>query len=94
MRQPETQRPPKTHMLPTIKRVLLQRKLKAELEFSAPADVGKKSHVFYFMCDSYMGCDQEYGFTLDVKEANDGEDEWKTQKPAANWNDNSQFCTL
>jgi pre-mRNA-splicing helicase BRR2 len=27
------------------------------------------------MCDSYMGCDQEYGFTLDVKEA-DGDDEW------------------
>ncbi|CAK8540099.1 unnamed protein product [Lathyrus sativus] len=64
----------KTNMLLAIKRVSLQRKLKAKLEFTAPADAGKKSYVLYFMCDSYMGCDQEYGFTLDVKEA-DGEDE-------------------
>jgi pre-mRNA-splicing helicase BRR2 len=64
----------KTNMLLAIKRVSLQRKLKTKLEFAAPADAGKKSYVLYFMCDSYMGCDQEYGFTLDVKEA-DGDDE-------------------
>ncbi|PNX87373.1 U5 small nuclear ribonucleoprotein 200 kDa helicase-like protein, partial [Trifolium pratense] len=64
----------KTNMLLAIKRVSLQRKLKTKLEFPAPSDAGKKSYVLYFMCDSYIGCDQEYGFTLDVKEA-DGDDE-------------------
>ncbi|CAJ2650466.1 unnamed protein product [Trifolium pratense] len=64
----------KTNMLLAIKRVSLQRKLKTKLEFPVPSDAGKKSYVLYFMCDSYIGCDQEYGFTLDVKEA-DGDDE-------------------
>ncbi|CAL0326436.1 unnamed protein product [Lupinus luteus] len=59
----------KSNLLLAIKRVSLQRKLKAKLEFAAPADAGKKSYVLYFMCDSYLGCDQEYGFTLDVNEA-------------------------
>ncbi|KAL0352553.1 UNVERIFIED_CONTAM: DExH-box ATP-dependent RNA helicase DExH13 [Sesamum calycinum] len=30
---------------------------------------GKKTYTLYFMCDSYLGCDQEYSFTVDVKEA-------------------------
>ncbi|CAL0310752.1 unnamed protein product [Lupinus luteus] len=64
----------KSNLLLAIKRVSLQRKLKAKLEFAAPADAGKKSYVLYFMCDSYLGCDQEYGFNLDVKEANGDED--------------------
>ncbi|BAT93289.1 hypothetical protein LR48_Vigan05g019500 [Vigna angularis] len=64
----------KTNLLLAIKRVSLQRKLKAKLEFAAPADTGRKSYALYFMCDSYLGCDQEYGFTVDVKEA-DGDDE-------------------
>lgn len=29
--------------------------------------------MIYFMCDSYMGCDQEYEFELEVTEG--GEDE-------------------
>ncbi|XP_057451214.1 DExH-box ATP-dependent RNA helicase DExH12-like [Lotus japonicus] len=61
----------RNNLLLAIKRVSLQRKLKAKLEFAAPADAGKKSYVLYFMCDSYMGCDQEYGFTVDVKEADE-----------------------
>ncbi|KAE9585074.1 hypothetical protein Lal_00017983 [Lupinus albus] len=64
----------KSNLLLAIKRVSLQRKLKAKLEFAAPADAGKKSYVLYFMCDSYLGCDQEYGFTLDVNEAAGDED--------------------
>ena len=28
-----------------------------------------------FMCDSYLGCDQEYEFTLNVKEAEEGSSE-------------------
>jgi pre-mRNA-splicing helicase BRR2 len=27
------------------------------------------------MCDSYLGCDQEYEFTLDVKEGEDESDD-------------------
>ncbi|KHN26799.1 U5 small nuclear ribonucleoprotein 200 kDa helicase [Glycine soja] len=63
----------KTNLLLAIKRVSLQRKLKAKLEFDAPADAGRKSYSLYFMCDSYLGCDQEYGFTVDVNA--DGGDE-------------------
>ncbi|CAI8601242.1 unnamed protein product [Vicia faba] len=65
----------KTNSLLAIKRVSLQRKLKAKLEFAAPADAGKKPYVLYFMCDSCMGCDQEYDFTVDVKEAHDGKED-------------------
>ncbi|CAH9084541.1 unnamed protein product [Cuscuta europaea] len=60
---------PKTNQLLAIKRVSLQRKSKVKLDFSAPGEPGKKSYTLYFMCDSYMGCDQEYTFTVDVKEA-------------------------
>ncbi|KAL2333017.1 hypothetical protein Fmac_014230 [Flemingia macrophylla] len=63
-----------TNLLLAIKRVSLQRKLKAKLEFAAPADAGRKSYALYFMCDSYLGCDQEYGFTVDVKEADGGDE--------------------
>ncbi|KAI3919601.1 hypothetical protein MKX01_018424 [Papaver californicum] len=59
----------KTNQLLAIKRVSLQRKSKVKLEFAAPAETGKKSYTLYLMCDSYLGCDQEYSFTIDVKEA-------------------------
>jgi pre-mRNA-splicing helicase BRR2 len=58
----------KTNQLLAIKRVSLQRKSKVKLEFT-PADAGKKTYTLYFMCDSYLGCDQEYTFTIDVKKA-------------------------
>ncbi|KAK9217031.1 hypothetical protein WN944_009043 [Citrus x changshan-huyou] len=32
-------------------------------------EAGKKTYTLYFMCDSCMGCDREYSFTVDVKEA-------------------------
>ncbi|WCJ44783.1 U5 small nuclear ribonucleoprotein helicase putative [Euphorbia peplus] len=57
----------KSNQLLAIKRVSLQRKSKVKLEFAAPSDPGKKSYTLYFMCDSYLGCDQEYGFSIDVK---------------------------
>lgn len=59
---------PKNNLLLAIKRVSLQRKLKAKLDFT-PSEAGRRSYTLYFMCDSYMGCDQEYTFTVDVKEA-------------------------
>nr|XP_023876116.1 DExH-box ATP-dependent RNA helicase DExH12-like [Quercus suber]XP_023876117.1 DExH-box ATP-dependent RNA helicase DExH12-like [Quercus suber] len=64
----------KSNQLLAIKRVSLQRKAKVKLEFAAPADAGKKPYTLYFMCDSYLGCDQEYSFSVDIKEAGPDED--------------------
>ncbi|KAI8023822.1 DExH-box ATP-dependent RNA helicase DExH12 [Camellia lanceoleosa] len=55
--------------------VSLQRKAKVKLDFAAPREAGKKTYTLYFMCDSYMGCDQEYSFALDVREAGAIEDD-------------------
>lgn len=62
-----------TNQLLAIKRVSVQRRSKVKLVFSAPTEVGKKSFMIYFMCDSYLGCDQEYNFTVDVKEGGEGD---------------------
>ncbi|GFY86340.1 U5 small nuclear ribonucleoprotein helicase [Actinidia rufa] len=59
----------KSNQLLAIKRVSLQRKAKVKLDFAAPGESGKKSYTLYFMCDSYLGCDQEYIFTVDIKQA-------------------------
>ncbi|XP_028119477.1 DExH-box ATP-dependent RNA helicase DExH12-like isoform X1 [Camellia sinensis] len=65
----------KSNQLLAIKRVSLQRKAKVKLDFAAPGEAGKKTYTLYFMCDSYMGCDQEYSFALDVREAGAIEDD-------------------
>jgi len=59
----------KSNQLLAIKRVTLQRKSKVKLDFAAPAEAGTRNYTLYFMCDSYKGCDREYNFTLNVKEA-------------------------
>ncbi|CAN4101060.1 unnamed protein product [Withania somnifera] len=59
----------KSNQLLAIKRVTLQRKSRVKLDFTAPAEAGTRNYTLYFMCDSYLGCDQEYSFTLDVKPA-------------------------
>ena len=59
----------KSNQLLAIKRVSLQRKAKVKLEFAAPTEPARKTYALYFMCDSYLGCDQEYNFTVDVKDA-------------------------
>ena len=38
--------------------ILLQRKAKVKLDFVAPKAAGPQSLTLFFMCDSYMGCDQ------------------------------------
>lgn len=58
-----------SNQLLAIKRVALQRRAKVKLVFTVPKDTGKKNFTIYFMCDSYLGCDQEYNFTVDVKES-------------------------
>merc|ERR1712054_122340 len=62
----------KKNALVSIKRVPLQVRSKVKLDFVAP-DQGEYDYVLYFMCDSYLGCDQEYEFHLSVGEA--GEEE-------------------
>ncbi|CAD7700973.1 unnamed protein product, partial [Ostreobium quekettii] len=61
----------KANQLLAIKRVNLQRKANVRLDFAAPGEPGAYNLTLYFMCDSYMGCDQEYEFDLDVGEADD-----------------------
>jgi pre-mRNA-splicing helicase BRR2 len=58
-----------TNQLLAIKRVALQKRARVKLEFSAPAEAGRKDYMIYLMSDSYLGCDQEYEFTVDVKDA-------------------------
>ena len=62
---------PKSNSLISIKRLTLQQKAKVKLDFVAPAP-GKHSYLLYFMSDAYMGCDQEYKFTVDVHAAVSG----------------------
>jgi len=46
------------------------------LEFTAPEEAGAVEYTLFFMCDSYLGCDQEYTVELDVKQgAKNEEDE-------------------
>lgn len=44
-----------------------------KLDFVAPV-VGVHNYTLYFMSDAYMGCDQEYKFSVDVKEADSDKD--------------------
>ena len=49
---------PEANALLAIKRVALQRRQRAKLDFAAPAAPGMHKLTLYFMCDSYLGCDQ------------------------------------
>jgi pre-mRNA-splicing helicase BRR2 len=66
---------PSTNTLASIKRVNLQRKATVKLVFSAPETVGQANYTLFFMCDSWAGCDQEYEFELDIKEATEDSEE-------------------
>lgn len=61
----------KSNSLLSIKRLTLQQKAKVKLDFVAPA-VGKHGYTLFFMSDAYMGCDQEYKFSITVHEAHSG----------------------
>jgi pre-mRNA-splicing helicase BRR2 len=63
---------PGSNQLLAIKRVTLGLAAKAKLDFAAPAELGSKQLQLTFMCDSYMGCDQEYEFELQVVEGQEG----------------------
>lgn len=59
----------------SIKRLTLQQKAKVKLDFVAPSSPGTYSYTLFFMCDTYMGCDQEYPFKISVGEAVSGDEE-------------------
>ncbi|ESO95607.1 hypothetical protein LOTGIDRAFT_202330 [Lottia gigantea] len=63
----------KTNSLLSIKRLTLQQKAKVKLDFVAP-NAGHYNYTIYFMSDAYMGCDQEYKFTVNVKEGDSDSD--------------------
>ncbi|PSN46005.1 putative U5 small nuclear ribonucleoprotein 200 kDa helicase [Blattella germanica] len=54
---------PKTNSLLSIKRLTLQQKAKVKLDFVAPSP-GHHTYTLYFMSDAYLGCDQEYKFSI------------------------------
>nr|XP_034330899.1 U5 small nuclear ribonucleoprotein 200 kDa helicase [Crassostrea gigas] len=57
----------KSNSLLSIRRLTLQQKAKVKLDFVAPSP-GHYNYTIFFMSDAYMGCDQEYKFSIDVKE--------------------------
>lgn len=54
----------------SIKRLTLQTKARVKLEYTAPVTPGSYKYILYFMCDAYMGCDQEY--TIEIQVHNEG----------------------
>lgn len=55
-----------------------QRKARVKLDFVAPSTPGLANLTLYFMCDSYMGCDQEFNIDINVlpgEEAEEDEEE-------------------
>lgn len=65
---------PSTKTLLAIKRITLQRKLRVKLEFVCPR-AGNQTYKLYTMCDSFLGCDQEFDLELEVGEAEEDSDE-------------------
>jgi len=64
---------PSTNTLYAIKRVALGMKSKVKLDFMAPSAPGEVELTLFFMCDSYMGCDQEFEIPLNVGQGDDAE---------------------
>lgn len=62
---------PKANKLLGIKRVSFSKSQRVKLAFDAPAEVGQTKLSLFFMCDSWLGCDQEYEVELNVTEAAD-----------------------
>lgn len=62
---------PKANKLLGIKRVSCGKQQRVKLAFDAPAELGPTKLSLFFMCDSWLGCDQEYEVDLVVSEAQD-----------------------
>ncbi|KAF8063039.1 BRR2A [Scenedesmus sp. PABB004] len=57
---------PAANKLLGIKRVAFGASSTVKLVFDAPAEPGPAALTLFFMCDSWLGCDQEYEVALDV----------------------------
>jgi len=57
---------PKANSLASIKRLTLTHKSQLKMDFVSPSSPGSYNYVLYLMSDAYMGCDQEFKFTLTV----------------------------
>jgi len=55
-----------TNTLISIKRVTLQHKAEVKLDFTKPEKPGLYTYTLYLMSDSYLGCDQENQFQIQV----------------------------
>lgn len=65
---------PATNTLLANKRVTLQEAGQYRLDF-VPPRAGDVTYKLYFMCDSYVGCDQEYEIELSVKQGEEEEED-------------------
>lgn len=68
------------NLLLAIKRVTLQSHAQVQLSFNAPAE-GKYDYNVYFVCDSFVGCDQEIPIQLTVLPSN-SDDEYEDDDDA------------
>ncbi|KAJ1721170.1 Pre-mRNA splicing, partial [Coemansia erecta] len=59
----------------TLKRVSVGRQATVDVEFAAPDAPGPASVKIFVMCDSYLGCDQEFDLDFNVLEAESSESE-------------------
>ena len=67
---------PAKNTLIFIKRVNASTKrTKTRLNFAAPSDPGDHELKLYFICDSYMGADQEYDLPLSVAPGDSDDDD-------------------
>ena len=57
----------KKNQLLAVKRIALQKTASAKLQFAAPEQTGDVDLTLFLMCDSYLGCDQEFEISLKVK---------------------------
>ena len=65
---------PKAGTLLAIKRVTVGRRLDVRLEFAVPSP-GRHDLKLFLMSDSYVGVDQDPGFTVDAAEGMEEDDE-------------------
>ncbi|KAI1727001.1 sec63 brl domain-containing protein [Ditylenchus destructor] len=59
---------PSSNQLLSIKRLTVNANAEAKLDF-VPSQSGKMNYKLYFMCDSYLGADQEFDLLVKVDEA-------------------------
>lgn len=68
-----------TNSLLAIKRLTLQQQAQIKLDF-VPPKAGDVVYKLYFMCDSYVGCDQEYEVELSIKQGETEESDNEMQE--------------